>query len=60
MNNKIKIFTAGLFTVTVAVISFAFVVNKPFDTIKVEGGIISGTINPSGDIHIFKGGPWSK
>ncbi len=48
-----------MFTVLVASISFAFVLNKPFNTIKVEGGIISGTTNPSGDIHIFKGIPFA-
>ena len=59
MNKKIKIFLAALFTVSLAVVSFAFVVNKPFDTLKVEGGIISGTTNPYGDIHIFKGIPFA-
>ncbi len=57
--NKIKIITRGLFTVVVAIISFAFVLKKPFDTIKVDGGLISGTTDSSGAIHIFKGIPFA-
>jgi len=36
MNNKIKIFVAALFTVAAASVVSAFIVNKSFDTIKVE------------------------
>jgi para-nitrobenzyl esterase len=32
---------------------------KSLDIIKVDGGRISGTVNPSGDIHIFKGIPFA-
>ena len=39
-------------------------VSKPasvssFDTIKVDGGHISGTVNSAGDVHIFKGIPFA-
>lgn len=34
--------------------------NKPaFETVKVEGGAISGTTNAAGDVHIFKGVPFA-
>jgi para-nitrobenzyl esterase len=29
------------------------------DLVKVEGGVISGTVNSSGDIHIFRGVPFA-
>jgi para-nitrobenzyl esterase len=32
----------------------------PFDTIKVDGGTISGVMNPTGDIHEFKGIPFAE
>lgn len=31
----------------------------PFDTIKVEGGMISGVMNATGDVHEFKGIPFA-
>ncbi|HTE25029.1 carboxylesterase/lipase family protein [Flavitalea sp.] len=30
-----------------------------FDRVKIEGGLISGTLNTKGDIHIFKGIPFA-
>lgn len=31
----------------------------PLDKIKVDGGFISGSINPSENVHIFKGIPFA-
>ena len=31
----------------------------PFETIKVDGGMISGATNATGDVHIFKGIPFA-
>ncbi|HXB09294.1 MAG TPA: carboxylesterase family protein, partial [Puia sp.] len=30
-----------------------------FDTVKVEGGLISGAVNQAGNIHVFKGVPFA-
>ncbi len=35
------------------------VADAPFDTVKVEGGVVSGTKNTAGDVHIFKGIPFA-
>ncbi|HMH32594.1 MAG TPA: carboxylesterase family protein, partial [Puia sp.] len=37
--------------------SFKFAMD--FDTVKIDGGLISGTTNADGDIHIFKGIPFA-
>ncbi|UFH55791.1 carboxylesterase/lipase family protein [Spirosoma sp. KNUC1025] len=37
----------------------AFTSTKDFDTVKVEGGLISGTLNQDGDVHIFRGIPFA-
>ncbi len=34
-------------------------IRRPFENVKVEGGTISGTTNPAGDIQIFKGIPFA-
>ncbi|MEO8823185.1 MAG: carboxylesterase family protein [Ginsengibacter sp.] len=54
----------GIFSilfVSVVIISFSFIfINKKlFETIKVDGGMISGTKNATGDVHIFKGIPFA-
>lgn len=59
IKNKIKFLIAGLFTVSAGMIFGSFVINRPFDTIKVDGGLISGTTNSAGDIYIFKGIPFA-
>jgi para-nitrobenzyl esterase len=41
----------------VAFASFKFAAN--FDTVKIDTGLISGTINKDGGIHIFKGIPFA-
>ena len=33
--------------------------SNPFDTVKTNAGLISGTTNTDGDIHIFKGVPFA-
>ncbi|GAB4035411.1 carboxylesterase/lipase family protein [Spirosoma gilvum] len=33
--------------------------HKDFDTVKVEGGMISGTLSQDGDVHIFRGIPFA-
>ncbi|MEO6894169.1 MAG: carboxylesterase family protein [Ginsengibacter sp.] len=49
----------SIFAISVTIISFSFIYKTPFETIKVEGGTISGTTNSSGDVHIFKGIPFA-
>lgn len=57
-NNLIAAFT---FVIGFALISFSFRSNhrKPFETVKVEGGLISGTTDSACDVHIFKGIPFA-
>jgi para-nitrobenzyl esterase len=59
MATKIKIIAAALFTVSVAAISLAFTLNDPLDTVRVDGGLVSGSTDSSGNIHIFKGIPFA-
>ena len=59
MNHKMKIIAAGFCIAGAALLYLSFVTSKPLDTVMVEGGIISGTISPSGDIHVFKGIPFA-
>ncbi|HVX49244.1 MAG TPA: carboxylesterase family protein, partial [Chitinophagaceae bacterium] len=33
--------------------------NEAFNSVRVEGGLISGTANTAGDVHIFKGIPFA-
>ncbi len=40
------------------VVSFRPAVTE-FDTVKIEGGTVSGTLNAAGDIHIFRGIPFA-
>lgn len=61
-HNKAILYSFILF---LAIITCAFTVDLhrhknvsfPFDKIKVEGGYISGIVNATNDIHIFKGIP---
>ena len=52
-----------LITLLILVVATAFVSfkknNSVLDKIKVEGGYISGTVNSTGDIHVFKGIPFA-
>lgn len=58
-----KIYVVAAFFLTLAVVftSLSFRTDRKelLNTVKVEGGIISGTTNSSGDIHIFKGIPFA-
>src|SRR5882724_1998003 len=62
MTIKRKLFIS-LFTLSLIVIVAAFSVNKKmpsaFDKIKITGGEISGTVNSTGDVHIFRGVPFA-
>jgi para-nitrobenzyl esterase len=40
-------------------LSFRYIDKGVFETVKVDGGVISGTVNNAGDIHIFKGIPFA-
>ncbi len=51
-------FLAICLLVSIGFISFK-IANSSFDNIKVSGGLISGTVNKDGDIHIFKGIPFA-
>ena len=56
-------FVISFFSLLIFIILAAFLPikknNSAFDKIKVEGGYISGTVNSTGDIHIFKGVPFA-
>src|ERR1022692_248378 len=58
---KWSLAAAGIFTLCILLVSYSpHTFNKKgFDTINVDGGIISGTTNQAGDIHIFKGIPFA-
>ena len=56
---KIYTRTAYFFALLLALTVCAFTTDAAFDKIKVEGGYISGTVNTTGDIHIFKGIPFA-
>lgn len=49
---------AACLIVTIGFASFK-TSNNSFDNVKVSGGLISGTVNKDGDIHIFKGIPFA-
>jgi para-nitrobenzyl esterase len=51
---------AAFVFILMAFISWSFQKQqKPFEVIQVDGGKISGTVDSSGDIHIFKGIPFA-
>jgi len=58
-----KKFSISIFALSLVFIITAFSIDKKippvFDKIKVDGGDISGTVNATGDIHIFKGIPFA-
>lgn len=59
---RIKRFIAIPFSALAIFLIAAFSINSTnssLDKIKVEGGDISGTVNPSGDVHIFRGIPFA-
>lgn len=51
---RVSIFLTVLFTVAAVVR-----VDAQFDSVQVEGGMISGSLDPTGDIHVFKGIPFA-
>jgi para-nitrobenzyl esterase len=57
MISSIRFLAIGLI-VTIGFVSFK-TVNRDFDTIAVSGGLISGTVNKDGNIHMFKGIPFA-
>ena len=59
INNKIKILIGCLFTAGAVLFFSSFSNNNAFETVKVDGGLISGTTDSSGNIHIFKGIPFA-
>lgn len=58
-----KIISAAAIIIAAASLTFAFsfrFINKPlFETVKVDGGLIAGTVNTGGDVHVFKGIPFA-
>jgi len=58
---KIILSVASIIALIVLAIFFSFtqIKQSSFDIVKVDGGIVSGTVNQSGDIHIFKGIPFA-
>lgn len=58
---KVRIAAIGIFALSALLVFFSFntVNKKALDTIKIEGGLISGTTNAAGDIHVFKGIPFA-
>ncbi len=62
MSNK-KILSSAVTLIallsTIVIFSFRHINKASLDTVKVEGGQISGTVNAAGDIHIFKGIPFA-
>ncbi|MEO6839100.1 MAG: carboxylesterase family protein [Ginsengibacter sp.] len=58
---KANLVTTFTFAIGVALIFLSFRIDykAPFQTVKVEGGLISGTTNSESDVHIFKGIPFA-
>jgi para-nitrobenzyl esterase len=57
-----RVTAASLFACLLFLGAFRFTtprVSRAFETVKVEGGMISGTVNTAGDIHVFKGIPFA-
>ncbi|GEO12290.1 carboxylesterase/lipase family protein [Segetibacter aerophilus] len=57
MNAFIKSFMALISCATIALAYKPF--TKPFETVKTDAGLVSGTTNATGDIFIFKGIPFA-
>ena len=51
-------FFAICLVATLGFVSFK-IANNGFNNVRVSGGLISGTVNKVGDIHIFKGIPFA-
>jgi len=58
-----SIFSVGLSCIAIActvfIFSFRHINPASFETVKVSGGLVSGAVNASGDVHIFKGIPFA-
>lgn len=50
---------AALLLAMTGMLAFSHIKKTVFDTVKVDGGLISGTTNAGGDVHIFKGIPFA-
>lgn len=60
MSSKIiKLSTATFFILAAFILSSFLYHKRSFEVIKIEGGDISGTVDSSGDIHVFKGIPFA-
>jgi len=59
ISKKIRIALAPIVIFSGLIIFFSFIHKTPFETIKVEGGMISGSTNNTDDVHIFKGIPFA-
>ncbi|HWB28643.1 MAG TPA: carboxylesterase family protein [Chitinophagaceae bacterium] len=61
MPKKITAFVIPCIVLTgvLAVAAFAPFKKSAFETVKVEGGLVSGTTNTAGDVHIFRGIPFA-
>jgi para-nitrobenzyl esterase len=59
LTKKILIILIPFLFAGVLITSFSFDNDTVFETVKVDGGLISGTVNSSGNVHIFKGIPFA-
>jgi para-nitrobenzyl esterase len=59
MRNKTKILVFCSFAVVLFFSLLAFNSKNVFESVKVEGGLISGTTDSSGNVHIFEGIPFA-
>jgi len=61
MNKKVISTAVALILIfsAVALVAFRPFNKTSFDSVKVEGGLISGTANGAADVHIFKGIPFA-
>ncbi len=60
-NNRIISASLSCIALACTVFFFAFrhINSAPFETVKISGGLVSGTSNAIGDIQIFKGIPFA-
>lgn len=59
MKQKTLLAFSALLLAAAGILAFSPVKKAVFDTIKVDGGLIAGTTNSAGDVHVFKGVPFA-
>jgi len=59
MRQKTLLAFAAILLAVAGILAFSPVKKVAFDAVKVDGGLIAGTTNTAGDVHVFKGVPFA-